>query len=75
MAKDARIATLMVDALLLERVADSIGAAALVYRAKASPKNEHDLWRMARSHRIMALLAHGRAAALCGSVLSVNAPE
>ncbi|CAO4141564.1 hypothetical protein [Methylorubrum aminovorans] len=75
MNKDHRVANLMADALLLERVAASIGSAALVYRAKNCQNEECSLWRMARSHRIQALLAYGQAAALRGCVVIAGNPE
>ena len=75
MTKDQRIDVLMADARLLMRVADSIGAAACVYRAKYWPNGERSLSRMARSHRIQALLAYGQAAALRGCVMSTGDPE
>jgi hypothetical protein len=65
----------MADALLLERIADAIGAAALAQRAKNSLNEERSLWRMARSHRIQALLAYGKAAALCGCVMDTTDPK
>lgn len=75
MTKDRRIADLLADALLLEHLANSIAAAALAYRDKNSPNEERSLWRMARSHRIKALLAYGRAAALCEGAMNVSDPK
>lgn len=72
MTNDQRITSLVAGALLLEHVANSIGAAALAYRHKNSLNEERSLSRMARSHRIRALLAYGRAAALCGCVIDVS---
>lgn len=75
MTKDRRVANLMADALLLEHLANSIGSAALVYRDRNSSNEERSLWKMARSHRIWALLTYGQAAALRGCVVSVGDPE
>lgn len=74
MTKDRHVANLMADALFLEHVADSIGSAALVYRAKNCQNEERSLWRMARSHRIQTLLAYGQAAALRGCVVTAGDP-
>ena len=75
MSEDRPIARLISEALVLERVADSICSAALVYRAKDAMREEQSLWRMARDHRIQALLARGNAAALHGQVIGVAGPE
>ncbi|CAO4183436.1 hypothetical protein [Methylorubrum aminovorans] len=75
MTKDQRVANLMADALILEHVANSIGSAALAYRAKNCQNEECSLWKMARSHRIQALLAYGQAAALSGCVVIAGNSE
>ena len=75
MSEDRQIARLISETLVMERVADSICSAALVYRAKDATRAEQSLWRMARNHRSQALLARGKAAALHGQVIRVPAPE
>lgn len=72
MTKDRHIAKLVADALLSEQVADAIAAAALAHRDKNKPNEEHSLWKMARSHRIKALLFYGQAAALLDCVVDTS---
>lgn len=63
MSDDAPINSLITEAVLLERVADSICSAAVVCRTKGADGAEQSLWRLARKHRIQALLARGKASA------------
>jgi hypothetical protein len=56
-------------------MADSISVGALRYHGKTTARDEQVLWRMARDHRVRALLARGKAAALYGREIGVDAPE
>lgn len=75
MSKNSQIARLITEGVVLERMADSISVGALRYHGKTTARDEQVLWRMARDHRVRALLARGKAAALYGREIGVDAPE
>lgn len=75
MSEEYRIDLLIAEARVLEDLANSIAAVALVHRNEYKASDERAVWSIVRSRRIQALLAYGQAAALLGCVVSVDDPE